>query len=76
MKVGKICPFRVYQNVQGSCESECQLFIPAKTPNEGRCALSALPLLEVLSDKLSAIKQTMVSLDHTIVNSVRTITAK
>jgi hypothetical protein len=66
MKVGKICPFRVYQNVQGACETECQLFIPGHMLPEGTCALVGLP----------ALKAAIVSLDHTLANVGKTIAAK
>jgi hypothetical protein len=60
MKIAKICPFRVYQNVQGPCESECQLFIPSKKP-EGQCALSFLP---ALNGSLTMLNQTIVTVSR------------
>lgn len=53
---GKICPFRSTDQVLVNCESTCQLFVPAKTPQEGTCALAALP----------SLKFAIVSLDHTV----------
>lgn len=55
MKIGKICPFRTYTLTQGPCESECQLFISGKTPEEGTCALAALPAIKHALDVLPQI---------------------
>jgi hypothetical protein len=66
MDILKYCPFRTKELQQGFCSSDCQLFVMAKNPQEGKCALSALPV----------IKDALVSLDNTLANSARAIAEK
>jgi hypothetical protein len=61
MEIGKICPFRSSEVVEGSCNSKCQLFLPSRVPEEGKCALAFVPLL----------KQEIASLTNAIVNISR-----
>lgn len=61
MVVKKICPFRTYENLDGKCDSNCQLFIPAKDIQEGKCALSYLP---VLNGSITGLTQVIVTVSR------------
>jgi len=76
MEIGKNCPFRVSQLMQGQCETNCQLFVPDKQPLEGRCALSFLSFLPEALSPLSAISPGLIGLNQTIIALGRTISAK
>ena len=70
MRIGKICPFRVYQNVHGPCESECQLFVPSpgKTSDEGKCSLAFLQYMPL---KITEIGQVLLTISRTMPTSAK-----
>ncbi len=63
---GKLCPFRSTDQVVVYCQSICQLFIPGRPPQQGTCALAALP----------SVPTVIISLERSLNEVVRAIGAK
>lgn len=74
MEIPKVCPFRT----EGKCDSDCQLFVLSASKNihEGKCALSALPILQDLHKAIAPINGHLAGLNQVLVNIARAMPPK